>query len=72
MDSYTNKKLISAINTLLHSWGSGTPPEAIWALNEFIEFLNNNYKTNIDYLSEQFDDKEYQKLLQKVRKLISN
>lgn len=30
---------MEAMRTLLHSWGSDTPPEAIWAANGFLLFF---------------------------------
>ncbi len=33
------KKLIGVLNTLIMSWGSDTPPEAVWAANELIDFI---------------------------------
>ena len=32
------KKLSECFSTLLYSWGGDTPPEAIWAANDFLEY----------------------------------
>lgn len=39
--------LIAAIETLLFSWGMDTPPEAIWGLNELLDFIENEYDVSI-------------------------
>lgn len=31
-------KFVSAISTLLFSWGGDTPPEAIWGVNELLDW----------------------------------
>lgn len=33
------EKVEAAFRTLLHSWGSDTPPEATWAANEMMEAI---------------------------------
>ena len=38
MTDEAKKLFVAAMETLLYSWGSDTPPEAIWAGNEFIKF----------------------------------
>jgi len=37
-----------ALRTLLHSWGSDTPPEVIWGLNDMIAWLELEYNVTID------------------------
>jgi hypothetical protein len=32
------EKFIKALNTLLYSWGGDTPPDAIWAANDFLDY----------------------------------
>ena len=44
--------LIESISTLLHSWGGDTPPEAIWAFNEIVDWVNSEYGFEIDQLDE--------------------
>jgi hypothetical protein len=34
--------LLKFLNTLLFSWGGDTPPEAIWAANDFLELWELN------------------------------
>ena len=31
------------VSTLLHTWGGDTPPEAFWALKDFVLWMNNRY-----------------------------
>jgi hypothetical protein len=33
---------VKSLNTMLYSWGGDTPPEAMWALTELVEFYNAN------------------------------
>jgi len=42
-----------AIGTLLHSWGSETPPEVIWGLNELVDWAETEFGVTID---KRFDD----------------
>lgn len=37
------KTFHDCLMTLLFSWGSDAPPEAIWAANDFLEFLSPLY-----------------------------
>ena len=39
MNKESLKKLEETFETLLNSWGSDTPPEAIWTANNFLEFM---------------------------------
>ena len=48
------KLLKTALSTLLHSWGSDTPPEAVWAYNEMIGFINKEYNKNFSEISEEY------------------
>lgn len=43
------------LETLFWSWGSEPPAEAIWAANEFINYLNAVYYTDIIYFNEEWD-----------------
>ncbi len=36
-------KYYNAFTTLLYAWGGDTPPEAIWAANEFLRILEVAY-----------------------------
>ena len=44
---------IKALSTLLYSWGSDTPSEAIWAANEFLDYFE---KINGITLSGRFEE----------------
>ena len=52
-----------AVETLLHSWGSDTPAEVYWGLNEMVSILN---PENTIYLPEnaieELSEEEYEKL----------
>jgi len=41
------KEYLASLSTLLHSWGSDTPPEVFWGLNEQIEWLQKEYNVVI-------------------------
>lgn len=50
---------LQALSTLLHSWGSDTPPEAIWAANEFVDFfaeVRGKENHNIEFKEDLNDD----------------
>jgi len=47
---------VKALSTLLFSWGSDTPPEAIWAANEFLDYFE---KVNKITLSGRFEETDY-------------
>jgi hypothetical protein len=47
------EEFISSIDTLLHSWGSDTPQEVIWGLNEMVDWLEHEYNVTI---STRFSD----------------
>ncbi len=44
------QEFINALSTLLFSWGGDTPPEAVWAANEMLEWYEKEYgvKLNIE------------------------
>lgn len=47
------EEFMSAINTMLYSWGSDTPQEAHWALVEFIDWINLEYGFNLEKASNE-------------------
>ena len=47
------------IRTLLYSWGSETPVEVIWGLNEMVKWLNEKHRFQLNELYEPFSD-EYE------------
>lgn len=50
-------EFINAMNGLLHSWGSDTPPEAIWGLNELVDWAEKEYNVTINNrFSEPYED----------------
>lgn len=58
---------IKAMNTMLHSWGGDTPPEALWALTEFVEWINSEYNLHLSVPTEgdyYNDNKEFDKQMQ--------
>lgn len=43
-----NKELfIKALTTLLYSWGGETPPDAIWAANDFLKWYEAEYNVTL-------------------------
>jgi len=48
---------LHALSTLLFSWGGDTPPEAIWAANDFLDYFE---KVNKITLSGRFEEIDYQ------------
>lgn len=67
----------SFLNTIIFSWGSDAPPEAIWAANDFLKILESEY----DYIfkntfSESYDDEypnnNYDVVLEEIKDLVKN
>jgi hypothetical protein len=44
-----------AISDLMYAWGSDTPPEAYWVLNNLVCFLNKEYDLSLDSIPESED-----------------
>ena len=44
-----DKKLNTFISCLLHTWGGDTPPEAVWALTDFLKWLAEKHGTTVQY-----------------------
>ena len=51
-----------AIKTLLHAWGSETPQEVYWGLNELADIVSNNPIHLPEPLYNQENDDEYNKV----------
>ena len=75
---------IKSIETLLNSWGSDTPDEVIWGLNEMLDWFEKEYNVqlNIRFMEsrEMFDENleeteggdyvdPYEKVIEKIRSL---
>ncbi len=43
---------MEAIQTMLGAWGGDTPSEAIWAMNDFIIWLNAEYNLELEGVDE--------------------
>ena len=52
------REFIESIKTLLYSWGSDTPPEAIWGLNELIDWFEKEYNTKIKHRFAELDEED--------------
>jgi hypothetical protein len=51
------KLLKTTLQTLCYSWGSDTPPEAVWAANELLVWLENEYDFKLkDYFEESMEN----------------
>jgi len=48
-------KLKKAFLTLFFSWGGDTPPEAVWAANDFLAFLESELGINFQNRFEEID-----------------
>ena len=49
-------KFFKAVNTLLYSWGSDTPPEVLWGMNEMLEWLEEEHDVLFNIRYECFED----------------
>lgn len=54
-----DNKIYKAFNTLLYSWGSDTPPEAIWAANDFLESFEEQYPQlkGLSFIEDDYEGK---------------
>jgi hypothetical protein len=62
---------IKALNTMLYSWGSDTPSEAIWAFNEFMDFYEAQTGEVIGRIHSE-DPDEYHEELEMIMNQIKN
>lgn len=53
-------KFLAAIRTLMWSWGGDTPPDAVWAANEMIEWAEAEYGIKIDRRFAEVTEPEYE------------
>ena len=61
-------KFIEGITTLLSAWGGDTPPEAIWAANELLDFYKGlKQKEYLLYFDEE-DDELNSQVLEEITK----
>lgn len=56
-----NQELKTFVNTLLHSWGGDSPPESVWAAEDFAKWLatQNNTTYQYDLKEEQPNSDEF-------------
>jgi hypothetical protein len=47
---------LSAIQTLLFSWGGDAPAEAVWTFNELVDWLNEEENLNLSHLNEDLSN----------------
>ena len=59
----SKEKILKSMSTLLYSWGSDTPPEVIWGLNELLDWLEEEYDTTIDMRFQEDDGEQNEKVL---------
>ncbi len=60
-----------ALDTMLNSWGGDTPPEALWAFKEFVEWANQEYGLDIEPFGEQeFIDETFEDKYNEFKKVI--
>lgn len=64
------------IHTLLFSWGSEAPPEAIWAANDFLKVLEDMY--NYKFINEfsesynnEFPDNNLEAVMEEINNLLN-
>lgn len=63
-----------AISTMLYSGGGDPAPEAIWALNDFITWLNKEYGYELEGVSEDdfYGNTSDECKVEKLKEAISN
>jgi len=68
------QSFLQAINTLLFSWGSDTPPEAIWAANELLDWVEYEFEISIkgrfEESEEQNADQNNQEVLTELNQIL--
>ena len=62
---------LTAIDTLLNAWGGDTPPEALWAMNDIIAWLNKEYNKHLPSLDEEdYGNETFYEELKTIQKTI--
>jgi hypothetical protein len=59
--------LIRLFDTLLFSWGSDTPSEAIWSANELIEWIESEFSVNIPSRFDETNPDVYQTVVDDIK-----
>jgi adenosine deaminase len=59
------------INTLFHSWGSDSPPEAYWAGNEFLNLYAYNHNITITKFFNEEDEGSIEEVMDEVSDLLT-
>ena len=55
------------ISTLLYSWGGDTPPEALWALTDFVNWINLSQGLSLEIPTEEDYKKDDDTFCNKVK-----
>lgn len=59
---------IRALETLLHSWSSDTPPEVIWGLNELLNWYEIEYDVQLPRFDEPLEgDMDPDEVIEAIR-----
>jgi hypothetical protein len=64
MEENNIEKFINSINTLFFSWGSDTPTEVYWGVNELLDWYEKEF--NIE-LGIRFDRDNYEEVIEAIR-----
>lgn len=62
------KEFFEAIDTLLYSWGGDTPSEAIWGLNNIVEWIEKEYNIKINNRFSEDPEDDKQKVIRELKK----
>lgn len=68
------EQFIEALNTMLFSWGGDTPPEALWAMTEFVKWLNKEYDLNLPVVTEAdyYENQTFHDKFEEIKEAVQN
>ena len=62
------KELDEFISTLMFSWGGDTPPEAIWAVEDFARWLAKEKNTTYNFSLEEFEP-DFEGFMEEIQRI---
>jgi len=64
-------KFIAALNTLMFSWGSDAPAEAVWAANEMLDWVEAEYNVTIEQRFEEDPEEDTELLFNELKEKLN-
>lgn len=60
------KLFLKAILTTLAAWGGDTPQEALWAVNELLDWFEAEYNVKLDIQVDEYGNMSYEEIETKI------